>query len=397
MNPIMSNVGEQSMSTPNPRHCKLDGLALYAPRRARTQPTTAEERWRAKLDRIAAAIASVEAIEAERGGSSTPNTFRLAKPAHDAWGSTSDIVEALEAEHDFASDDDGAAVYTIEPAAAERDSGKDVGSSAPDTIEAPETERSVESLAPDIQRAISLALGLPTPDSPSPPDEAADRPPRLSIQQRLIGSGATVHDPMLSSLPHDPETLAKSPIRAPYPAAPPLFARISLVTGVAAMATFGLAIVLNVPSDGHARKNASNNLVLAQAAGAPNAGAGVAALGSRQERANAAPSDSIASDSTAPSAEPLNNEQAALLLQRGRDLLQAGDVTDARLAFQVLAERGDADAALALATTFDQRSSAVRNGVGVVPDDARARAWYRRAMALGSSEAKRALIQMATQ
>jgi TPR repeat protein len=62
MNPIMSNVGEQSMSTPNPRHCKLEGLALYAPRRARTQTATAEERWRAKLDRIAAAIASVEAI-----------------------------------------------------------------------------------------------------------------------------------------------------------------------------------------------------------------------------------------------------------------------------------------------------------------------------------------------
>jgi hypothetical protein len=248
------------MSTPNPRHCKLDGLALYAPRRARTQPTTAEERWRAKLDRIAAAIASVEAIEAERGASkSTLDIFKLAKPAHDAESSTSDIVEALEAEHDIANDAEGATARILEPAEVEHDSGSDVGSSAPGTTEGPEVEHSRESLAPDIQRALSLALGLPTPDSPSPPDEVADRPPPISIQEHLIGSGATAHDQVLHSLPRDPETLAKPPLRAPYPAAPPLFARISLVTGVAAMATFGLAIVLNVPSDSHAHKAAATS------------------------------------------------------------------------------------------------------------------------------------------
>jgi hypothetical protein len=390
---MMSNVGEQSMSTPNPRHCKLDGLALYAPRRARAQPTTAEERWRAKLDRIAAAIASVEAIEAERGASkSTLDIVKLAKPAHDAESSPSDLLDALEAERDIASDDEGAAARIVDPAEVERGRGSDVGSSAPGTTEAPETEHGVESLAPDIQRAISLALGLPTPDSPSPDEVAGDRP-LLAMQACVIDGGGTAQDQLLHALPRDPETLAKPPIRAPYPAAPPLFARISLVTGVAAMATFGLAIVLNVPSDSDARKSASNNLILAQAAGAPNAGTAFAARGPRQDRANSA----APSDSNAPSAEPLNGEQAARLLQRGRDLLQAGDVTDARLAFQVLADRGDAEEALALATTFDQRSSAVRNGAGVVADDARARAWYRRAMELGSSEAKRALIRMATQ
>ena len=44
------------MSTPNPRHCKLEGLALYAPRRGRADTATVDERWRAKLERIAAAI-----------------------------------------------------------------------------------------------------------------------------------------------------------------------------------------------------------------------------------------------------------------------------------------------------------------------------------------------------
>src|SRR6516165_488099 len=72
------------MSTPNPRHCKLEGLALYAPRRARTHTATVEERWRAKLERIAAAISSVEAIEAERGiGSSTPAPQEPTSPAED--------------------------------------------------------------------------------------------------------------------------------------------------------------------------------------------------------------------------------------------------------------------------------------------------------------------------
>jgi TPR repeat protein len=38
-----------------------------------------------------------------------------------------------------------------------------------------------------------------------------------------------------------------------------------------------------------------------------------------------------------------------------------------------------------------------RNAVDAGADDAKARAWYQRAMELGSSEAKRALVRMATQ
>ena len=360
------------MSTPNPRHCKLEGLALYAPRRARTQTATAEERWRAKLDRIAAAIASVEAIEAERGArSSSPGAVATVEAEHDVGSSASDMVEALEEEHDLP---------------------RDVVSSPPGTIDAVEAEHVVGSWVPDVQEPISLVPALRTPGSPSSADQAADWP-EFSIDERPIDSGAAAHDQLLHRRPLDPETRPEPPIRTPYPAAPPLFARISLVVGMAAMATFALTIVLTFPSDGHSRKNASNNLAVAQAAGAPNGGTGVAVRGPRQDRTNS----TISSDSTVPSTEPLNGEQVALLLQRGRDLMKAGDVTDARRAFQVLADRGDAEAALALATTFDQRSVAMRNAVGVVADDATARAWYRRAMELGSSEAKRALLRMATQ
>jgi hypothetical protein len=372
MNPIMSNVGEQSMSTPNPRHCKLDGLALYAPRRARTQTATAEERWRAKLDRIAAAIASVEAIEAERGTrNSAPGTVATVEVENDVGSSASDLVEAIEAEHDVRSD---------------------VGSSPPGTVEAVEAEHGVGSWAPDVPESIFLVTALHTMGSSSSSDQAADWP-GFSIEEHPIDGDAAAHDRLLHCLPPDPETRPEPPMRTPYPAAPPLFARISLVVGVAAMATFALTVVLTFPSDGHSRKNASNNLAVAQAAGAPNGGTGVAVRGPRQDRTNS----TIPSDSTVPSTEPLNGEQVALLLQRGRDLLKAGDVTDARRAFQVLADRGDAEAALALASTFDQRSVAIRDAVGVAADDATARAWYRRAVELGSSEAKRALLRMATQ
>ena len=368
MNPIMSNVGEQSMSTPNPRHCKLEGLALYAPRRARTQTATPEARWRAKLDRIAAAIASVEAIKAERGTrGSTLGAVATVAAEHDVGSSASDMVEAIEAGHDVRSD---------------------VGSSPPGTVEAVEAEHGVGSWTPDVPEPIFLVLALHTPGLPSSSDQAADWP-GFSIEEGPIDSGAAAHGRLLRCLPPDPETRPEPPMRTPYPAAPPLFARISLVVGMAAMATFALTIVLTFPSDGHSRKNASNNLVVAPA----NGGTAVAVRGPRQDRTNS----TIPSDSTAPSTEPLNGEQVALLLQRGRDLLKAGDVTDARRAFQVLADRGDAEAALALATTFDQRSVAIRNAVGVVADDASARAWYRRAVELGSSEAKRALLRMATQ
>ena len=144
------------MSTPNPRHCKLEGLALYAPRRARAQTATAEARWRAKLDRIAAAIASVEAIEAERGTrSSTLGTVATVEAEHDVGSSASDMVEAIEAEHDVRGD---------------------VGSSPPGTVEAVEAEHGVGSWAPDVPEPIFLVTALHTPGLPSSSDQAADWP-----------------------------------------------------------------------------------------------------------------------------------------------------------------------------------------------------------------------------
>ena len=82
--------------------------------------------------------------------------------------------------------------------------------------------------------------------------------------------------------------------------------------------------------------------------------------------------------------KPIEPHEAAALMERGRDLLRNGDIAFAQLAFRRLAEAGQADAALALATTYDPRYLAEHNLVGIIGDEAKARAWYQRARELGS-------------
>jgi hypothetical protein len=89
----------------------------------------------------------------------------------------------------------------------------------------------------------------------------------------------------------------------------------------------------------------------------------------------------------ADAAKIVDPREAAALIERGRDLLRNGDVASAQLAFRRLAEAGKAEAALALATTYDPRYLVQHNLVGIVGDEAKARAWYRRARELGSGEA----------
>jgi hypothetical protein len=89
----------------------------------------------------------------------------------------------------------------------------------------------------------------------------------------------------------------------------------------------------------------------------------------------------------------MDRQEAAALMERGRDLLKNGDVALAQLAFRRLADAGNADAALALAATYDPRYLAGQKLIGIVGDEAKARAWYQRASELGSTEADRILQQ----
>ena len=107
--------------------------------------------------------------------------------------------------------------------------------------------------------------------------------------------------------------------------------------------------------------------------------------------ASAAAKQEINPGASAAAVKPIDPQEAAALMERGRDLLRNGDVASAQLVFRRLAEAGKADAALALATTYDPRYLLEHNLVGIVGDEAKAFAWYRRAKEPGSMEVDRFL------
>ena len=100
----------------------------------------------------------------------------------------------------------------------------------------------------------------------------------------------------------------------------------------------------------------------------------------------------------APAASPeprrspsLSRDEVAVLLNRGRDLIAAGDIASARLVLTHVAEAGVAEASLVMGGTYDAALLANLRVVGARPDPAKARAWYERAAEQGSWEAKRRL------
>jgi hypothetical protein len=101
----------------------------------------------------------------------------------------------------------------------------------------------------------------------------------------------------------------------------------------------------------------------------------------------------VAPTATAPQAPPAEPQTAALhldpaeiaiLLKRGQDALNNGDLVAARLLLQRAATAGSADGTLALAQTFDPAVIGRLGAVGVVADAAKAREWYQKAARLGS-------------
>lgn len=95
-----------------------------------------------------------------------------------------------------------------------------------------------------------------------------------------------------------------------------------------------------------------------------------------------------------PGVEPIDPGEADVLMQKGRDFMSNGDISAARVAFRRLADAGVADAALALANTYDPDYLAAHNFLGMRGDRATARALYQRAKELGSPEADRILARM---
>jgi hypothetical protein len=91
---------------------------------------------------------------------------------------------------------------------------------------------------------------------------------------------------------------------------------------------------------------------------------------------------------------PLDADEIAMLLKRGKDAFSTGDLAAARLLLRRAAEAGSAEAALALGATFDPLVIRRLGAIGAAPDAAQARQWYQKAVALGSATASQPLAQL---
>jgi hypothetical protein len=91
----------------------------------------------------------------------------------------------------------------------------------------------------------------------------------------------------------------------------------------------------------------------------------------------------------------LDPVEVATLLKRGTDSLKNGDFATARLSLRRAAEGGNADAALALGSTYDPLVLQQLGAIGIAPDVVRARQWYQKAADLGSDAAAQRLAKLA--
>ena len=111
-----------------------------------------------------------------------------------------------------------------------------------------------------------------------------------------------------------------------------------------------------------------------------------------------------ATQKAAPAADPpqaaakpvtMAPDEIAMLVKRGKDFLNNGDISSARLLLRRAAEAGDAEAALAFGSTFDPAVIARLGAIGVEADSLKARQWYEKAAALGSNLASEQIAKLA--
>lgn len=88
-------------------------------------------------------------------------------------------------------------------------------------------------------------------------------------------------------------------------------------------------------------------------------------------------------------------EEEAVLLARGKEVLQQGGIAAARLLFEELATRGSAVGALALARSFDPVYVPHSPSAALAPNIDVAMKWYQRAAELGNPDAQRRLAEIA--
>jgi hypothetical protein len=92
-----------------------------------------------------------------------------------------------------------------------------------------------------------------------------------------------------------------------------------------------------------------------------------------------------------PAQRQVDQGEIAVLLKRGKNLIASGDLAAARIVLRRAADANNAEAALALAATYDPFVLQELKVYGFTGDAAIARTWYEKAAELGSSVAPRRL------
>jgi hypothetical protein len=100
-----------------------------------------------------------------------------------------------------------------------------------------------------------------------------------------------------------------------------------------------------------------------------------------------APAPESKGEAPVPVLDPASRAVALKFLKRGDEELAEGRVAPARLLYERAAEMGLAQAAMALAGTYDAAELAKPHLLNVVPDPVQAKRWYERAKMLGAAEA----------
>ena len=112
--------------------------------------------------------------------------------------------------------------------------------------------------------------------------------------------------------------------------------------------------------------------------------------------ADAGAAQAATAEATSTAAVPQGDaSEITFLLTNGAELMANGDVAAARLMFQHAAEAGSAEAALALAETYDPLVfKKLRRRDAVTLDIALAQSWYEKARNLGSTVARERIVRL---
>ena len=409
------------MSTPIPPNIKLEGLELYAPRGARTPSAPGSQASPSQTLPHVPECDQLRADEGEQPSAAAAESLCAADtPIDDAIGTTPSLPDR----------EPSISAASLPPAPKLR-LERDPVSGPPSAFKPPRLDHHLAETAP--RRRLRLDPEI------VPPPPAGARPhivaPMLIVL--LVGCAAVIGLTMISALQPDAHRPKRTSESIPTPtlskagsvprlvvdvqkafANEPLSLGVSVDSAAAdkslmlAGLALGTRLSAGVPVSEASWQLAPRDLngVYVYApkdfVGIMNTAIDLLSANQRLIESRAARLEWIAkSNSTppmkqieseavnAPAVPPMNPENAALM-EKGQVLMRSGDIASARLLFQRLANAGIADAALALAATYDPRYLAQHNLIGVAGDQTKAHNWYQRASELGSTEAGRILARI---